>query len=264
MTLTLSEVPRSHNYLCDPYTFSGYQLYSSKKDALVRAPFSLTNQTFNIWSHFLSGVYILSKYDPTRQPYPLQSYILSAALCFLLSSYSHINMGISKKVDTEISTCDYLGIFLLIFTSFLPSIHFVFPTETRNTLYTLLSIIWGSSIKQSLNYGASLDTNKKLRIFLYATPVIVSLMLVCGVTIKTYGILSSEFQIITSSKSLAPESILYTLSLFVYTTRYPEKLFPGKFDYVGSHGLWHVGVFMGVIVRLSGYEEIMREDLEGV
>jgi adiponectin receptor len=33
----------------------------------------------------------------------------------------------------------------------------------------------------------------------------------------------------------------YVLGAVVYCTRFPESLFPGKFDYIGhSHQLWHL------------------------
>ena len=44
----------------------------------------------------------------------------------------------------------------------------------------------------------------------------------------------------------------YLLGVFVYANQYPEKLFPGRFDHLGSsHQLWHLCVLGGVYFHFT-------------
>ena len=96
--LSKEELLRDHKayrYLVDPITIYGYRLYKSKLNALMTAPFTLNNQSVNIWSHFFSGVYFLSlllevgkmKNCSNITYFSVISFIVSASSCFLLSSF---------------------------------------------------------------------------------------------------------------------------------------------------------------------------------
>jgi len=44
---------------------------------------------------------------------------------------------------------------------------------------------------------------------------------------------------------------VYAVGLTFYTTRFPERFWPGKFDYwFCSHTIWHIFVDLGVLVHL--------------
>ena len=46
----------------------------------------------------------------------------------------------------------------------------------------------------------------------------------------------------------------YAFGMFFYATRFPERLWPGRFDYLcGSHSLWHVGVVLGASILLLNF-----------
>ena len=46
----------------------------------------------------------------------------------------------------------------------------------------------------------------------------------------------------------------YGLGMIFYVTRFPERIWPGKFDYFfGSHSLWHCGVILGASVLLVNF-----------
>jgi adiponectin receptor len=50
----------------------------------------------------------------------------------------------------------------------------------------------------------------------------------------------------------------FVLGAYIYFIRFPEKKYPGKFDYFGqSHNIWHLFVFLGAfthfIASLSSY-----------
>ena len=47
--------------------------------------------------------------------------------------------------------------------------------------------------------------------------------------------------------------ISYIVGALLYILRYPEKKYPGKFDYIGaSHQLFHILVFFGAFFHFLG------------
>ena len=47
--------------------------------------------------------------------------------------------------------------------------------------------------------------------------------------------------------------ISYVAGAILYIIRFPEKLFPGKFDYIGaSHQIFHILVFLGALFHFFG------------
>jgi adiponectin receptor len=46
--------------------------------------------------------------------------------------------------------------------------------------------------------------------------------------------------------------VMYICGVTVYAKRFPEKFFPGKFDFTGmtSHAIWHIFVCLGIFVSL--------------
>lgn len=53
---------------------------------------------------------------------------------------------------------------------------------------------------------------------------------------------------------------IYIFGAFVYSCRFPESLYPGKFDFFGhSHNLWHFFVLTAAIVHYYGSLELYHE-----
>ncbi len=43
---------------------------------------------------------------------------------------------------------------------------------------------------------------------------------------------------------------VYIAGCIIYICRFPERKFPGIFDYVGSsHNIWHIMVFIGITLH---------------
>ena len=59
--------------------------------------------------------------------------------------------------------------------------------------------------------------------------------------------------IIAGTRFFAPEIpslMAYCLGLYFYANRYPEKLFPGYFDFVGaSHNIWHCSIVLAIYLH---------------
>jgi predicted membrane channel-forming protein YqfA (hemolysin III family) len=48
----------------------------------------------------------------------------------------------------------------------------------------------------------------------------------------------------------------YGAGIFFYLTRFPERLFPGRFDLLPSHTFWHLGVLAGAALLLKSFVQI--------
>mmetsp|Transcript_41500 Transcript_41500/g.47870 ORF Transcript_41500/g.47870 Transcript_41500/m.47870 type:complete len:116 (-) Transcript_41500:26-373(-) len=50
---------------------------------------------------------------------------------------------------------------------------------------------------------------------------------------------------------------IYIFGAFIYSVRFPEAIFPGKFDFFGhSHNLWHFFVLLAAITHYYGSLEL--------
>lgn len=69
--------------------------------------------------------------------------------------------------------------------------------------------------------------------------------------VRLWGIYSDVVTILFSRILLGYLS--YSGGVLFYITRFPERFFPGKFDYFGSsHQIWHCFVNMGAYFVYSG------------
>jgi adiponectin receptor len=51
----------------------------------------------------------------------------------------------------------------------------------------------------------------------------------------------------------------YGIGFLFFVTRFPERLFPGTFDYIGtSHQIWHVFVWIAGFAWCEGMREYLR------
>ena len=56
-------------------------------------------------------------------------------------------------------------------------------------------------------------------------------------------------------KSLA----VYVAGAVIYAMRWPEKLLPGRFDYIGgSHNIWHIAVVAGIVFHYGAMYEMFQ------
>lgn len=45
---------------------------------------------------------------------------------------------------------------------------------------------------------------------------------------------------------MAPVILSYIAGLMFYATHFPECCWPGKFDYAGSHSIWHMFIILAI------------------
>ena len=185
--------------------------------------------------------------------WPLYIIIISAILCFTFSASFHSIGNMSATHHNILNRFDYGGISLLISGScYPPYYYFFYFAHTLKTFYLSEITIFGIG---TFLYSLTDDFNKPERrslrgilflIFGLCTGIPVLHMAFFGDKIKGY---TSGLKLINWYLG----GISYVVGALLYILRYPEKKFPGKFDYIGaSHQLFHILVFFGAFFHFFG------------
>ena len=179
--------------------------------------------------------------------------IMSTILCLSFSTCFHAFGNISLKYHIILNRFDYGGISLLITGSCYPPYYFFFYFSDKfRRLYLIFISVFGiGTFLYSLTKDFNLPKRRTLR----------------GILFLIFGI-SSGFSVIHMSffgntiigyvkgvKILfwSIGGVSYIIGAILYILRFPEKVFPGKFDYFGaSHQIFHVLVFVGAFSHFIG------------
>jgi channel protein (hemolysin III family) len=185
--------------------------------------------------------------------WPLFVFIISAILCLSFSSIFHLIGNISIPFHRVLSRFDYGGVCLLITGSVYPPIYYFFYYETRYRLFYLTFITaFGLTIfGLCLTNGFNLPSKRVLR----------------GSLFLTFGLSTGIpfIHILLSADNLKGYNenaryyfwylggITYIIGAVLYIIRFPEKLYPGRFDIFGtSHQLLHIAVLIAAYFHYIG------------
>ncbi|KAI8374494.1 hemolysin-III related-domain-containing protein [Radiomyces spectabilis] len=237
------------------YVLSGYRFYQNSRDCL-RSIFMLHNETMNIWSHLLGFIFMagLSAYGFNRH-FPeasfndrmvFMAFCVAALKCLFCSSIYHTFICHSHfTVKAFTATLDYIGIAILITASILVTEYYGFYCRpTPQFRYMIFTTVVGS-VGIISPFFKCWDTKqyRPLRVAVFLLIAFSSIVPVMHL-IRLNGLASTmEFF------ELAGVSVMmYLFGVIIYVNRFPERLFPGKFDFAGltSHAIWHVFVCLGI------------------
>ena len=185
--------------------------------------------------------------------WPLFVIIHSAILLFLFSASFHSLKAINERYHDILSRFDYGGISLLIAGScYPPYYYFFYYSNTFKYIYLVEITVFGlGTFLYSLTDDFNKPQKRTLRgiIFLIlglSTAIPILHMAFFGKKIDGYG---PGLKLINWYLGGAS----YVIGALLYIIRFPEKKFPGKFDYVGaSHQIFHVLVFFGALFHYIG------------
>ncbi|KAF9163769.1 hypothetical protein DFQ26_002144 [Actinomortierella ambigua] len=264
------------------YILSGYRFLSSKTQCL-KSIFYIHNESGNIWTHLLGffyflavGIYFFSGSNPylstptstpiRHLPYvPADSadklvflvFFLAVYKCLLMSSLWHTFAQIAHERTMRCMAClDYVGISVLIAASVIVTEYYGFYCNTvfRNTYIAATSLFGIAGVVVPwLPWFDQKDT-RWLRITFFISMAASSLLPVFHL-MWIQGVGTTLEWMTPLLKSLGS----YVLGVFVYANQYPERLFPGRFDHLGSsHQWWHLcvlgGVYYHFVAALSFWE----------
>ena len=185
--------------------------------------------------------------------WPLYIIIFAAIICLSFSATFHLFGVMNEKYMNILNRFDYGGISLLISGScYPPYYYFFYYSALFKYLYLILITVFGVG---TFLYSLTDDFNKPQRrclrgtlflIFGLCTGVPILHMAFFGKYIEGYG---DDITLLNWYLG----GISYIIGALFYIMRFPEKKFPGKFDFFGaSHQIFHVLVFFGALFHFMG------------
>ena len=264
------------DYLRDnPYIRSGYRVDWSPKDCILSL-FKVHNETLNIWTHLLGFILFVTyaftmpatdgngataggrvvwtallpsvskvaALPETVAWWPLYVYLVGAMFCLGVSAACHTMFCVSRHVSRMIWRLDYVGIAVMISTSFFPAVYYSLTCHPGSKWLYLVGITAIAGLVTTLTMMEKFQSNGygHVRAGLFGAMGLlglfpfVQILLLHGRERGVQEALGLELLMAAS----------YIGGAIVYATKWPEKLWPGTFDIVGhSHQLFHVGIVGG-------------------
>jgi len=262
LTITWSDLPawrRDNEYIVKGYRRTQY----SWRGCLASIYGYLHNETVNIHSHLLGALIFAWFLGTFRQVYFVHYdgttwidaavftiFLVSAILCLTGSAFYHTSCAHSQGVSKRCNAVDYAGIVVLIVGSFFPCVYYGFYCESSLQVVYLsaISIAGAGASYIVLNPEYSKPTHRGARTSVFAA------LGLCGVVPVLHGTISHGFRKMIYEMGfiwLLVSGALYLVGAALYANRFPERLWPGAFDYFGaSHQIFH---FCVVLAALAHY-----------
>ena len=214
----------------------------------------INNILDNISLHFtkLKNIFLLHN-KSSLEKWPLYIFLISAFLCLIFSTTFHMVGNMSQKIHRFFSRFDYGGISLLISGSTFPPYYYFFYCDNFLKIFYLIFIsIFGLSVfLYSFTPKFHLKETKKIRGTLFLIFGISA-----GIPILHMAFFNNNIKGFIKMPKLFfwyIGGISYIIGAFLFMFRVPEKLYPGKFDIIGSsHQIFHILVVIGVITHYFG------------
>ena len=257
-----SEIPKG---LREPFIKSGYRRAYSTPWECFKSLFYINNESFNVWSHILTTCFFMVRYamaaltqastvfDPFN--WPLFSSAMGTLILYSTSSMAHLLNSMSERGYKTCFFFDYAAISLYTFTSSQAMFFYARPVNTDWIIFKFPSLYLCLAALFSFftTYGCC-KTGAEVNRFstlLRALPVLAAwlnstLPFTVGVTLCSCHATSTSCMAFSACSSASLNYYLrhafcIVLAGFMYSTRLPERLFPGRFDFVGnSHHFMHI------------------------
>lgn len=235
----------------NPHIKSGYRGYLPTKLCL-KSLFTLHNESVNVWSHLLVGIYFFHQYyfdftlvkdkehSTVYDQLAFVTMVIAIQIAMFASSAYHLFNCQSQDAHSKFLLFDCIGIAIGLSGCFFPVMHYAFYC------FPELKIFYGITVGAIFGVAGYFVTrpwfgDKNYTYFRILTYSLVSLS----------GIIpSAHWAIINGVKSeivsiFIPRILLLYFfggaGAFFYVTKLPEVLLPGKFDIFGhSHQIWHI------------------------
>uniref|UniRef100_A0A672S4V2 Progestin and adipoQ receptor family member 6 n=1 Tax=Sinocyclocheilus grahami TaxID=75366 RepID=A0A672S4V2_SINGR len=227
---------------------SGYRHPRSSALDCILSSFQMTNETVNIWTHFLPTWYFLwrfsvlcSSLDFLMDSYtwPLLVYMLLICLYPFTSSCAHTFSTMSAEARHICYFFDYGALSL-------------YSLGTLRFSRPILSCLFGVTLHCELYWFVELQFPHKSKILRTAAFVVPFLF---DSFPLFYRLLSCCWGSCSPSQALASHSyhlFFAFLTCFLFASHLPERLAPGRFDYIGhSHQLFHICAVVGTHFQME-------------
>ncbi|XP_023076494.1 membrane progestin receptor gamma isoform X2 [Piliocolobus tephrosceles] len=232
----------------------GYRHPQSSATACILSLFQMTNETLNIWTHllpfwffawrFVTALYVTDiKND--NYSWPMLVYMCTSCVYPLASSCAHTFSSMSKNARHICYFLDYGAVNLFSLDTLV--------CTTFHDYYVAMAVL-NAVLSTGLScYSRFLEIQKPrlckvIRVLAFAypytwdsLPIFYRLFLFPGESAQNEA--TSYHQ---------KHMIMTLLASFLYSAHLPERLAPGRFDYIGhSHQLFHVCVILATHMQME-------------
>ncbi|XP_054900797.1 membrane progestin receptor gamma-B-like [Poeciliopsis prolifica] len=280
---SIDQVPKVYH---EDSIISGYRHPRSSATDCILSVFQMTNETLNIWTHFLPTWYFLWKLVTVvlmqqgwqdSFTWPLMVFLLSCCIYPLASSCAHTFSTMSPRARHICFFFDYGALsFYSLGTAVVYSFYafpdkwvnssfhqWYIPIAMANTLICTVLACYSRLGFPFLQYNCdfvkrlpgSPSFSKFFRILAFGYPYLFdNIPLFYRVFLCTGDGCTDDDTNILHCKHIA----LAVLTGFLFATRLPERLAPGSFDFIGhSHQLFHVCGILGTHFQMLAVERDM-------
>ncbi|XP_051142909.1 heptahelical transmembrane protein 1 [Andrographis paniculata] len=189
--------------------------------------------------------------------WPFYVFLFGSMFCLLSSSVCHLFSCHSRRWNLHLLHVDYVGITVMIITSFFPPIYYIFQcTPHWQILYLSgITVMGACTIVTLLSPALSSGKFRSFRALLF-------------VSMGLFGLVPAVHALVLNwhdphrNATLAYEAgmaLSYLVGTLFYVTRVPERWRPGWFDLAGqSHQIFHVFVVMGALAHYGAAQIFLR------
>ncbi|KAK7113193.1 progestin and adipoQ receptor family member 3-like isoform X1 [Littorina saxatilis] len=251
----------------NPWVVDGYRAFLPF-GLCMKSLFVWSNETLNIWSHLVGFLLflVLMLYDnliaiPRLRGGLTDHVVITLGLlcyqfCMICSTGFHIFCCHSERASRRWLQVDMTGVSIGLIGCYLPAVHYAFYCLSiwRDIYMMIITVLTVSTLWFQLHPHFFTSRWFHTRMAVY-------------VGLAAYGIMPSVHWVYLNGGFSAPVvqmfipkvTAMYMLGLLAfifYISKFPERMFPGLFDYIGSsHQLWHtIIVFAFVFWHHSGRE----------
>lgn len=178
--------------------------------------------------------------------WPFYVFLAGSMFCLLSSSICHLFSCHSHKLNILLLRMDYVGITVMIITSFFPPIYYIFQCSPYWQIVYLsgITIMGLFTITTLLSPVFSTGRYRSFRAVLFMSMGFFGLVPAVHAVILNWD---EPERNVTLAYELAM-ALSYLIGTMFYVTRIPERWRPGFFDLAGhSHQIFHVFVILGAL-----------------
>ncbi|KGN65108.1 heptahelical transmembrane protein ADIPOR1 [Cucumis sativus] len=184
----------------------------------------------------------------STERWPFFVFLSGSMFCLLSSSICHLFCCHSHPLNILLLRIDYVGITVMIITSFFPPIYYIFQCDPLWQIVYLAGITLMGIFTVVTLLSPSLSTGKfrSFRALLFVSMGLFGIVPAIHSAVVNWG---NPRRNITLAYEGAM-AVFYLTGTGFYVSRVPERWLPGRFDLAGhSHQLFHVLVVFGALAH---------------
>ncbi|XP_076043473.1 progestin and adipoQ receptor family member 3 [Oratosquilla oratoria] len=238
----------------NPYIRNGYRGQLTPIQSFYSI-FKWNNETINIWSHLMGFVvfmglmvydylHVYQEFKGTRDDFVVVTFVLVCfMLCMILSSLYHTFNCCSKESNDIWLSRDIFGIAASFFAIFLSGIYYGFWCDKyivlRYTYSLFVCVLFAGAMVFLLTPRLMSEEWEWTRNLLFVSWSASGVVPTIHWTIL-HGGFGTDI-VMTFFPRIVAMYAISLMAFLVYLFKFPEKFWPGRFDYIGaSHQLWHL------------------------